>query len=84
MYNIKDIVVGWSKYIVNPNKITEEQMRKMRICSTCDFSVKGKFPIFIEEIEDFKEIEDYVCTACNNCPLSTKIRSDSKCDLNKW
>lgn len=84
MFNLKHVIQGWGNYIINPEEVTEEQMRKMSICSTCEFAVKGIFPIFIEEISDFKEIEDYVCTACNNCPLSTKIRSNSKCDKNKW
>ena len=81
MFKVKDILTGWKNYIDKSEVIESVAKERASICSTCPFAIKDKILTFVKD--DFKEVEGYVCGKCK-CPLSAKIRSESKCDLNKW
>lgn len=76
---IFDIFEGWSNLALGLD--TDGARLKAEICKTCEHAKQMK----IEIIEDkqIKEISGLCCDICH-CPLSAKLRSSSKCDLNKF
>ena len=81
MFKVKDVLQGWKNYIDKSEVVEKVAEQRANICSVCPHAVKDKILIFVKD--DFKEVEGLVCDLCK-CPLSAKIRSNSKCDLNKW
>lgn len=83
MSKLKDILSGWSAYIINDETSKEKAKERAKICSGCDKPVKGTFEILLPDYS-IKEIQGLKCSVCN-CPLSTATRSKNyKCPLGKW
>lgn len=74
-----EILKGWSNYLVN--ETNESVKAKAKFCEVCPERKHGKLLMFMSDI--LKEIEGHYCGICK-CPLSTKLRSDDKCPLNKF
>lgn len=81
MFKIKDVLTGWKNYIDKSEVIELVAEERASICSACPFAAKEKILTFVKD--DFKEVEGLICSLCK-CPLSAKIRSNSKCELGKW
>lgn len=65
----KYIIQGWSNLIWKDDNIEKEAKRKADICAECPYSKMFAFIAY--------------CGKCG-CPLAAKLRSDKKCDLNKF
>lgn len=74
-----NIIEGWANYVLNLKTI--EAKRKASICNDC---LHKKYTGY-EVIQDnsIKEIQGFICNKCK-CPLSAKLRSNSKCPLKKF
>jgi len=77
---LKQIIIGGSNYLKGTT--TEEQFKKYNICKTCSEALPSNIFKHITDNE-FSEIEGKRCNNCG-CSLSLKLRSNSKCPLNKW
>ena len=80
---MKEILKGWGNFVLGLK--TKEAKEKAKHCKKCTHKKIGN----IEFIKDnqIKEIEGYVCNACDTivkCPLSTKLRSDDPCPKGKF
>ena len=83
MAKLKDILNGWSSYLINDATSNEIAKSRANICSNCDKPVRGRFEILLPDWS-IKEIQGLKCSVCN-CPLSTATRSQNyKCPLGKW
>jgi len=73
------MITGWSNLLFELE--TEKAKEKSFFCLECK---ERKFTNF-EIIKDnqIKELNGYICNLCK-CPLIAKLRSDSKCPLNKF
>lgn len=74
-----DIVVGWFNFIFNLKN--KEARKKAVYCVSCRFLSFSKYEVIKEN--SIREISGAVCSACE-CPLSAKLRSSSKCPINRF
>ena len=75
---------GWSKWLGLQNVSQEEKelsIKRMDICSSCEFATKSKFLEFIAG--NGEEIDSLYCTKCT-CPCHQKSLSNEVCPLGKW
>ena len=81
MSKIEQIKQGWQNYLDRSEYDDEIVNKRAKICSNCDHAKQGKLLTFIKD--ELKEIQGFYCGLCT-CPLSAKIRSESKCDIQRW
>tara|TARA_R110002012_G_C11185411_1_gene557654 strand:- start:99 stop:344 length:246 start_codon:yes stop_codon:yes gene_type:complete len=81
MSKINDIKKGWQNYLDESNIDKEIVNKRATICSECKHAKQGKLLTFIKD--RLQEIQGYYCGLCK-CPLSAKVRSETKCDIDKW
>lgn len=78
---INNILTGWKNYL-NKSEVTETKAaNRAAVCAVCPHAKQGKILTFLND--HLNEIEGAYCNQCG-CPLSTKIRSNDICPLNKW
>lgn len=80
MGTFKNIIAGWWIYMFKD--LPDDSKAKAKICQTCDEKEFGTIEEFLPDYS-IKEIQGYKCGICK-CPLSTLLRSDKKCELNKF
>ena len=74
-----NIIQGWTNFVLKHK--TKDARRKAEICFDCENRTYGKFESIVND--EIKEIQGFYCKECT-CPLSAKLRSDSKCPLKKF
>ena len=77
---LKHIAKGWWTYLFM--SLPPEAKKKAKICDTCDSKVIGTYEDILPDYS-IKEVQGYKCGECN-CPLSTLLRSNKKCELGKF
>ena len=76
---IFNFIQGWTNFVLNLENDSAKE--KAKICLECDYLKKGKIEIIKDN--EIKEISGFICGKCK-CPLPAKLRSNSKCPLNKF
>jgi predicted SprT family Zn-dependent metalloprotease len=74
-----NIIQGWSNFLFELE--TEQAKEKSYFCLECKERKFSGYEIIKDN--EIKELQGYVCNLCK-CTLSAKLRSDSKCPLNKF
>lgn len=84
MSKAKDIINGWTNYLIGEDKVVlEEANRRADICSECPKATHGLHTAVLPDFA-IKKIQGYYCGECL-CPLSPAVRSENyQCPLNKW
>ncbi|MEC4050661.1 hypothetical protein OX284_014575 [Flavobacterium sp. SUN046] len=88
MSNLKNILNGWSNYLIGSDQTTnEEAKRRASICSECPIATDGIHTAILPDFS-IKEIQGMYCSSekggCG-CPLSPAVRSKNhNCPKNKW
>jgi heterodisulfide reductase subunit A-like polyferredoxin len=75
---MKQIIVG----INNRNKETTNSKVRADICIKCEYSKPSKAFSIVKE-KHYPELQGKRCSKCGCC-LTYKIRSNSRCPINKW
>ena len=76
---IFNIIGGWANLLLELE--TESAKEKSYFCLDCKERKFSKFELIKDN--EIKELNGYICGICK-CPLVAKLRSDSKCPLNKF
>lgn len=79
--NLNNILQGWQNYMDKSEVIEDVAKERAEICAKCPDAKHGKLLQFVKD--ELKEIQGHYCDVCK-CPLSSKIRSNDKCPLDKW
>ena len=79
MDKLSVILEGWQNFMNEPEVPSEITTERSKECIKCPKKSKALLLTFVKD--KLKEIEGYKCDICN-CPLSAKLRSQSKCE--KW
>lgn len=79
---IKNVFTGWLNYIFENEDVNESAKEKAKICFECPEKVKGSYEKLMPDFS-LVDVEGFKCNKCG-CPLSTKLRSDDKCPLDKF
>lgn len=88
MSNVKDIINGWSNYLIGSDQTTlKEAKRRAEICSTCIACVRGMHTAVLPDFA-IKNIKGMYCSeeegGCG-CPLSPAVRSENhQCPKGLW
>lgn len=78
---LKNIINGWSNYMVEDPVVEAVALQRAKICSKCPFAVE--MSIKLKE-KNLKNIKGMKCNRCG-CPLSAKTRSlNDNCPIGKW
>lgn len=78
--NIKHLVKAWNSHLIK-EPLSEEQIRKIKICDACKHCVEDKW--LDVENDEVVECQGTMCNFCG-CPNLVLVRSNKKCELNKW
>jgi len=77
---MSDIVTGFKNYLNNTN--SKEIKHKVDICLSCEFIDDTLLLKVLRDI-NYPKLTGKRCDKCK-CVLSAKLRSDSKCPINKF
>lgn len=84
MINIKNVAIGWGRWLkLLPvsKEVHDESERRLLICEVCDFAKPSEF---LEDIGDGMEsVKSMYCSKCM-CPCHQKSLTDEQCPLGKW
>ena len=73
------ILKAWAKVL--EGETTDEHKRRAEICKQCP---KAKYKKYLDFTDNgLENVKGYICGVCK-CPLVALIRSEDKCNLNKW
>lgn len=78
---VREILTGWKNYLDKSEVVEQVAKERAGICSKCPKAKKGSLLVFVKD--KLKNVEGHYCSVCN-CPLSSLIRSNKNCELNKW
>ena len=79
---IKNVFAGWLNYIFENEDVNQTAKKKAKVCFDCPEKIKGTYEKVMPDYS-LVEVEGFKCNKCG-CPLSTKLRSDDKCPLDKF
>lgn len=74
-----NIIEGWANFVLNLK--TVDAKIKASICNGCKHKKYAGYEIIKDN--EIKELQGFICDKCK-CPLSAKLRSNSKCPLKKF
>lgn len=81
MSKLKEIIKGWKNYKFPNPEYEAMAAKKAKVCSSCDSAIQDTwFDLVDKKIE---ELSGLACDECS-CPLTTLLRSDKPCPLNKF
>lgn len=69
---------GWKNYTFPNNKVEESAKIKAEICAKCPHAVNSVWDEILPDAT-LQEVKGMKCELCD-CPLSTLLRSDKKCE----
>lgn len=69
---------GWKNYTFPNKKVEESAKKKAKICAKCLHAVNSVWDEILPDAT-LQEVKGMKCDLCD-CPLSTLLRSDKKCE----
>ena len=69
---------GWKNYTFPNKKVEESAKKKAKICAKCLHAVNSVWDEILPDAT-LQEVKGMKCELCD-CPLSTLLRSDKKCE----
>ncbi len=82
MSKLSYIIQGWKNYAFKNEGTEKAAQKKAEICAGCD---EAKMSVWDDVLPDttLVEVKGMKCSVCD-CPLSTLLRSDKRCELGKF
>jgi len=72
------IMQGWKNYTFTNKQVEESAKIKAEICAKCTHAVNSVWDEILPDAT-LQEVKGMKCELCD-CPLSTLLRSDKKCE----
>ena len=82
MSKLSFIIQGWKNYVFKDVNVEESAKRKAEICAGCDEATMSVWDDVLPDAT-LVEVKGMKCSVCD-CPLSTLLRSEKKCELGKF